>query len=369
MLNNLFLRFNFFLWSFRRAYFYRNLADSLQRKVGLRDFLERQASNARMLKDDTSYRVVRAMSGRLAAGKGDTLSELVYGIAPQSDQLFLRTVDDASKAKVEAMVLGAAAVEFQQRAIKTLVKELFVPVVGTPIVAVICILTAKIVTDLVASGSADSVWTGFNGVVRMISEFINAYAILIVVSIVAATTALIVALPRWTGPLRLKVENWPAMALYRDYNAAIVLSALAMMLRSGKSLREALQALRQSGTPWLRWHLARILASLDDNPSDYDTAFGRGLMPVSVRARLAELMDSVKSFGDAMVELGTKEVGRLEERVQISAKALGWALLVGVGSIGVTLSIGLMTITTGLSDASNPTAKLMERAQRASPAP
>ncbi|WP_208512308.1 hypothetical protein [Variovorax paradoxus] len=53
MLNRIMFKIYCFLWGFGRSQFYRDLADALSRRVALRDFLEREASNARMLKDDT----------------------------------------------------------------------------------------------------------------------------------------------------------------------------------------------------------------------------------------------------------------------------------------------------------------------------
>ncbi len=364
LLNRFLFKLVCLLWSFDRAHFYRDLADALARKVGIRDFLERAASNARILDDGTSLRMIQAMSARLAGGQGHLLSELVQGIAPAADQLLLQAVDDAGADKAEALTMCASAVEFQQRALKVMAYQLLVPVVAIPIVGALCFITSQIISGIAASGTPDSIWTGYNGLVRWLADSINDYAAAIGVATAIAVAATVYWLPRWTGSLRLKIESWPGLSLYRDYNAAVVLSALAMMIRSGKTMREALEALRAASRPWLRWHLNRIITSLEDNPTEYITAFGRGLMPPAVRARLASLLDSAKSFADALVVLGTTEIDRLEKRVYLSASTVNWTLTGFFVAIAVVLSIGTMTIASALSREGDPSAKLMQRAQQ-----
>jgi hypothetical protein len=357
--NRLIFKIYCLLWSFDRAIFYRDLADALQRKVGIRDFLERQASNARMLKDTTAIRIYRALAARLSSGQGGTFAELMRGVTPASDQILMRAVDDAGAKKVEALNVSADAVEFQLRTLKTIGFELVVPLVAIPIVGSLCFVTSDIIATI-AKSSPPEVWQGFNGIVRWLAEAITGYAIMIGAGTIAAVGFLLYMLPRWTGAWRLKVETWPAFSLYRDYNAAIVLSSIAMMVRSGQTMREALESLRGTARPWLRWHLARIIASIEDNPTDYIGAFGRGLMPAPVRARLASLLDSASSFGDALVTLGSSEIHTLEGRVKLSAKTVNWSLTGFFVSLAVVLSLGTMTIASALSREAEPS-RLMQK--------
>lgn len=361
-LNRLIFKLYCILWSFERAMFYRDLADALQRKVGIRDFLERQASNARLLKDTTAIRIYRALAARLSSGQGGTLAELMRGVVPVADQILMRAVDDAGARKVEALNVSADAVEFQLRTLKTIGFELIVPLFAIPIVGSLCFVTSDIIATI-GKSSPPEVWQGFNGVVRWLAEAIKDYAILIGAGLAAAVGFLLYILPRWTGAWRLKVETWPAFSLYRDYNAAIVLSSIAMMVRSGKTMREALESLRATAQPWLRWHLTRIIASIEDNPTDYIGAFGRGLMPAPIRTRLASLLDSASSFGDALVTLGTNEIGTLESRVKVSAKTVNWSLTGFFISLALVLSLGINTIASALSREAEPS-RLMQKNMR-----
>jgi type II secretory pathway component PulF len=273
--------------------------------------------------------------------------------------MLLAAVDDAGTNKALALERAADAVDFQIRGMKALLKNLVMPALALPIVGAMCVITSEIVVGI-AKNSPPEVWKGFNGLVRWLAEWINANAVSIPVAIVVLVAVTVYILPRWKGPARLKADKAVGFSLYRDYNAAVVLSALAMMISSGKTLRQALDDLRATASPWLRWQLQRVINSLEENPTDYMAAFSRGLMPPTVRARLASLLDSSKSFDEALITLGTSEVGRLETNVKLSAEAVNYSLTGVLVAVAVILSIGQMTIASALSSASEPS-KLLQR--------
>lgn len=348
-----------FLWMFRRSLFYRDMADAFKRKVSIRDFLQREIENARLLKDQTSMLIMKSLVSRYASGNGGSLRELMLGIAPTSDMMLLSAVDDAGDSKAEALERAADAVDFQIRSFKTLMTSLATPVIALPMVGILCIITSDIIASIARDAPA-SIWVGFNGFVRILAEIINAHWGKVLMAIMAFVVVIVVSLPRWIGRNRLKLDNLPGFSLYRDYNAAVVLSAMSMMIGSGKTMKQALEDLRLNATPWLRWHLQRVINSLDDNPTDYMAAFSRGLMPLSVRARLNSLLDSSKSFDVALVALGTSEVKRLEGAVKVSAETVNWTLTGALLALAVVLSIGQMTIASALSSESDPV-KLMQQ--------
>jgi hypothetical protein len=347
------------LWMFRRSNFYRDMADAFDRKVSIRDFLQREVDNARLLKDDTTLLLMKLLVRRYASGNGASLRELLYEIAPASDMMLLSAVDDAVEGKAEALKRAAEAVDFQIRTFKTILVSLATPAIAVPLVGALCIITSEIIASIARDAPA-SVWVGFNGIVRIIAEFINAHWGKVFLSICATVIFVLWQLPRWTGSSRVRFDSLPVFSLYRDYNAALVLSAMSMMIGSGKTMRQALEDLRLSATPWLRWHLQRVINSLDSNPTDYLAAFSRGLMPLSVRARLNSLMDSSKSFDAALVSLGASEVKRLEGAVKVSAEMVNWTLTGALVALAVVLSIGQMTIASALSTESDPI-KLMQK--------
>lgn len=357
-MNKIFIKVAFFIWSFDRGLFYRDLADAFRRETTLKDFLERELANARMVKAGIRTTVMQHLVARFATGQALTLSELMCKAVPSSDLMLLAAVDDADK-KSTALESAADAVDFQVRSLKILASNLAIPAISLPVVGVICLVSADIIA-LIAKSAPPTIWIGFNGGVRFVAEVVNDYWMHVLIALIALIAMFSASLSRWTGRLRLKADNIPGFALYRDYNAAVVLSALAMMMGAKKPLVECLEDLKKASSPWLRWHIQRILFALEDNPNDYSAAFSRGLMPAAVRSRLATLMDSSKSFDSALIILGSAEVKRLESSVRVSAEVLNWTLVGILASLAVYLSIGQLTITTALSNETS-TSKIMQR--------
>jgi hypothetical protein len=357
--DRVFLRFCRLLWAWQRPQFYRDLSDSLERKVGVRDFLDRQISNSLMLRNWWSVRVYRAMAVRFAKGEGAAFAALVRDLAPASDQMLMKAVDDAGVNTSKALVFSADAVAFQLRSIRTTLWELAQPLVFLVVVAVISWITADVVASI-AESVPEMNWTGFNAFVQWLAVAISSYGLFIAAGLVVLSAVFLWALPRWIGMQRLRFDGWPGFGLYRDYNAAVVLSSLAMLLSSGRSVREGMEALRSTARPWLRWHFSRALASLDANPSDYQRAFGLGLMPKAIRAKLASRLDSKVTFAEAMVDIATTEVELLELRVKASAALTGYSLVILLGAVGVTLGVGVMTMGTSLLEQSDQS-RLIQR--------
>jgi hypothetical protein len=340
------------LWRSQRGVFYRDMADALRRKVGLRDFLAREVNNRLLLKDSTGLAIMRHLSDRYATGQGITLRELLAKTSPGSDGLLLMSVDEASD-KATALERVADTVDFQNESLKIVRSNLLMPALAVPIVGILCVITAQIILG-VAQDASPKVWEGFNGQVRWVATLISNYWWAVITGLLGAVGLIGYQLPRGIGAWRIAADEWPLLSLYRDYQAAIVLSGLAMMLDSGKTLRQSIDDMRPSASPWLRWQLARMALSLEDNPRDYLAAFSRGLMPRTVRARLSSLLDSSKSFDEALVSLGSREVKRLQDNIATSAKAMNWTLTGVLVGLAVYLSIGQMTIVSALSKETEP---------------
>lgn len=364
MLDNVMLWVHKKLWNLKRVDFYEDLADAIERKVALRDFLETQMRNSEMLKNDTGVAVYRHLLLRLTGGHGTTYRDLLASVVPRGDLMLLGAVDDSVNRKVEALLAVVKAIEFQNRSLKTLAFNLAMPAIIVPGVAILSYVMALTVKQI-GNTAPPGVWEGFNGFVRWLSIFLLDNGLWVTLGVIALVSLFVYSLPRWTGNWRLKADNMFGYSLYRDYSAAVLLSMMSMMLTAGKTIKESVELLRQDASPWLRWQLNRILMSMQDNPNDYMAAFSRGVMPKNVRARLASLMDSAKAFDEVLVIIGNKEIGKLEARVKASAVSMNWSLVTIFLVLASVLSAGQMTIATAMNRESDPSRMMVRKAQEA----
>ena len=159
--------------------------------------------------------------------------------------------------------------------------------------------------------------------------------------------------------VRLRVENWPVFSLYRDFQAGLLLTSLAMLLQTGCTLKAAIEDISTSSSRWLRWHLLRVLAALDDNPNAMIEAFGRGLLSPYMLSRAATLKRSAPTFSDVLIELGTKEGPRVLNRVKLTAITANVAVVGILFCLSGVMAVASMTVPSRFSSLMEPTSRMM----------
>jgi hypothetical protein len=152
------------------------------------------------------------------------------------------------------------------------------------------------------------------------------------------------SLPRWRGAWRLRVESWPVYGLYRDFQAGMLFSSMAMMLRTGETLQGSIDDLTHRASPWMRWHLGRVVDALDENPTATLDAFRRGLLSPHLLSRAATLNRSSTSFSDVLIQLGTSEGERVLARVKRAAVVANIALVGLFASVATFMGVASMTV-------------------------
>src|SRR6185312_16851262 len=182
------------------------------------------------------------------------------------------------------------------------------PAVTLPICLALIGLLGKVILvidDATPPYAQEALWDGMNGWARAVALFAQAWGAQLGVALGAALAAVLWSLPRWRGAARLRVEGWPVYGLYRDFQAGMLFSSMAMMLRTGETLQGSIDDVTQRASPWMRWHLGRVVDALDENPTGTIDAFRRGLLSAHLLSRAATLNRSSASFSDVLIQLGT----------------------------------------------------------------
>jgi type II secretory pathway component PulF len=102
-------------------------------------------------------------------------------------------------------------------------------------------------------------WTGPPVFLYWLSTFVNDYGVyaLLMVLGIGVTTAL--SMKRWVGGLRVIFDRFPPYSIYRDIQGAAFLSNLAVLVKAGSKVDEALLILMRHANPWLRHRLQATL--------------------------------------------------------------------------------------------------------------
>src|SRR6185312_5647902 len=180
------------------------------------------------------------------------------------------------------------------------------PAVTLPICLALIGLLGKVILvidDATPVYAQDALWDGMNGWARAVALFAQAWGAQTVVALAVALGAVLWSLPRRRGAAarRKLARLWAVPGLPGRH----ALSSMAMMLKTGETLQGSIDDVTQRASPWMRWHLGRVVDTLDENPTGTLDAFRRGLLSPHLLSRAATLNRSSASFSDVLIQLGT----------------------------------------------------------------
>jgi len=330
-----------------RADFYRDFAEMYQRNEAMVNFLEGEIANSHLTRQSSRAKALRLVLQRHHDGDhASRVSHLLEGVVPRADAMLLMAVDRAGD-KPQALRALADAIDKQQQMLRLVVSYSALPAVIVPICYALIALLGKVILvidEATPAYAQDALWDGMNGWAKSIALFAQDWGMQTLVVLAVTLGAVLWSLPRWRGAARLRVESWPVYSLYRDFQAGMLFSSMAMMLKTGETLQGSIDDVTQRASPWMRWHLGRVVDALEENPTATIDAFRRGLLSPHLLSRAATLHRSSASFSDVLIQLGTTEGERVLARVKKAAVIANFALVGLFASVATFLGIASMTV-------------------------
>ena len=376
------------LWPFwgRRAEFYRDIADSIDARELLRDFVEgewRIASNPATA--DKPKAAVLGYMRRLMESGVTALDEVLKRTMPASDAMGIAVVADAHD-RAAALRFVAQNVEQQRAMGKVITTAVTSPAVLAPIAFVFAYVMAAYVIPAFEQGAPPEVWVGFAALVRNAALLFKTYAPFVVGAVLGALAWFSLhGLADITSQWRYQAESavgaarlpWmllgpvrPMLTMYRDIQSARMLANLATLLQAGRGLQDALSELADHASPWMRKHINWVLEHMQLNPGDNVAAFSHGILSGALLARLHTKVrrDAGADFARVLVDLGTLGQDQARADVQRYAQQLNIVLLGGVLSVILFFYGGQNFILLKIREATSPQAiqqRALQRKQRA----
>ena len=372
-------------WS-NRAEFYRDLANSIEARELLRDFVEgewRIASNP-MTANKRKAAVLGYMRSLMEDGLTG-LDQVLERTMPASDAMGIAVIADAPD-KSAALRFVAENVEQQSAMGKVVASAVASPAILAPVALVFAFVMAGYVIPAFEKSAPPEVWVGFAALVRTVASGFTTFAPAALSLLIAwllwftfyglanitsawrysAESAVGWARPPWMllGPTR------PMLTIYRDIQSARMLANLATLLQAGRGLQDALSELSKHASPWMRKHLQWVLEHMQLNPGDNVAAFSHGILsnPLLSRLHTKVRRDAGADFARVLVDIGTQGQEQARLDVKRYALQLNIVLLVGVFSIILFFYAGQNYILIQIQNEVSPQTiqrRLLEKQQRA----
>lgn len=365
-----------------RADFYRDLAQAVQDKELLRDFIngELQISLSPKTQNKDRAKALAAMHALMQAGY-NSIDEVLASVMPASDGMGLAVVRD-SKDRPAAIRTLANNIEQQGAMSKVVRLALASPALLLPVGFGFAYILSTYSIPAFEKAAPPEVWVGYASLVRDAAKAFSQWG-------VAALACFLIAsfwffgwgLSNVTSMWRYQAENargpakafWlllgpiqPLLSIYRDVQSSRLLANLAVYLQNGRGLQEALTDLSANASPWMRKHLLWVLEHLQISPGDYVGAFSHGILSSTLLARLHSKVrrDAGQEFSKVLIDVGTAGQEKAREDVKKTAARANFVLLLITLGIVLFFYFGQSWIVFQIQDHSSPTKVQMRAIQK-----
>lgn len=320
-------------WSFRhnRLAMYETLAEALSEKtsnskVTLRVRFQKWAQRDKA-RNDLRAHVYAHVERRLGQG-GAHLGEALRPFVPVDEHLILSTADRSGDLRqaVDLVIRNIVATKTMNDAVRGAMAQ---PMLG------------------VASILAMSIWYGLS----MWPEFMRsiprrfwptwalpcidvqtwvAHHWWALLSLFVIAAAYYVTLNTWTGRIRSWVDRIPPWSIYRGRQASNLLCVLSALVACGVTVREALVLVQGYSTPYMKWHLARIINRYDSSGQDSLASLRTGLFSREILDRVEDAAAN-RTFDATLRHVGEVSLNMVVRIVNAQAAAANITFLIMVG--------------------------------------
>ena len=325
-----------------RADLYYDIANSLEDRVPLFTTFRKYEARARRRNLGESL-VYLEMLRALSSG---SLTSALKSIAPNSELLMIDALQSAGDLKMaEGLKFLSETAEKTDAVAKAAVKAVRYPLLMLLLFSAMLTGFSLHVVPILISLLPPDKWPLLGRILYNISQLITHYGTYILSVIIAVAWVFTYSLSRWSGPVRRVFDKFLPYRFYRDYSGAMLVVSLSMLLRSGVSLRSSLDRSLAYSSPWMRYHIRRILKSLANaNTPSFGEAFKTGVLNQYLEDRVQDASER-RNPAEAFVRIGIGSIDRVIAEIQKSASGMSSAIMLVCGIVLFIMMGGFFSTT------------------------
>lgn len=204
------------------------------------------------------------------------------------------------------------------------------------LIGILCYLLYIVSTKLVPSlesAAPPEVWIGAARIMYLTSQYVTNYGVVTLVAMIAALVATVLSFPRLRGNLRFHLDKYPPWSVYRMVIGAITLQNIAVLIRSGVRLHDALLLISENANPYLRERIdAAILGTTKGLNLGEALEAAEFDFPDREAVKYVRLLANRDGFDRALSNFATAWIETSIKKVQVAMNVFFFATLLGVGA-------------------------------------
>jgi type II secretory pathway component PulF len=325
-----------------RADFYFDIAAALDDRVPLFTIMRKyeSRSRSRSLGETLVYMdMIRALGG-------GSLSSALRDLAPNNELIMidaLQNLGDASMA--EGLRFLSTTVEKTDAMLATARKSVMYPIMLLVVFSAMLTGFSFHIVPILSDLLPPNKWPFLGKVLYWISQLVVNQGVFIACFFIGLSLLFFYSLPRWRGPVRKRLDRYLPFSFYRDFSGAMLIVALASLMRTGVSLRSSLERTMEFCSPWMRMHLREILRNLARSHTvHFGEAFKTGVLNQYLEDRVQDASER-RNPVDSFVKIGVGSIDRVIGSIEKSAKRVSSSILIFCGILLFIMMGGFFSTT------------------------
>lgn len=285
-------------------------------------------------------------------GDGQKMSQALYNWVPYLEATLIDAGEETGKIS-ESLLSTINVIERRMEVVASIRGALLYPA-GMLLVSVLMIYatTQKLIPIITMILPPEKVNQGYLGVLIAVGDVVGEYGLTLCLLALAFTALLLISLSRWTGSTRFigkwrsRIDKIPPYSLYRLFYGATFIHVIAVMMKNGISLSDAVLKMRDRANPWLRERL---------DGAAYGLGMGSNLgialekaghdFPDKLAVSFIRVLAEYSGFEESLLNYGDRWMDDSIMLIKRSAKVLG---NIGIVFVAVVL-IFILTVVFELS--------------------
>src|SRR5690606_15667516 len=150
-------------------------------------------------------------------------------------------------------------------------------------------------------------WTGVGAQMAWMSDFVNTWLFPVLAFLAALVALVAFSMPRWTGPVRTRLDRYPPWSLYRLIVGSGFMLTVSGMIKSGIPIPTILAMLQRGSGKWYREKLSRTLYHVNNGHNLGDALHRTGFrFPDAETVQDLRAYAGLNKFDETLEKLGTE---------------------------------------------------------------
>lgn len=192
-------------------------------------------------------------------------------------------------------------------------------------------------------------WPPISKSVLVFSALLRDWGVLFLIFVLSGASLAIWSAPRWSSPLRSKLEWLPPYSLYRQFTGAEVLVAWLALMRAGVQRLRALDQLELGLPNYLASHV-RTMRSRLYSGAPIESALDTGLFSLETLEDL-RIYDRIGKFSERSDHIANEDIDRALVKLERTTKLISTCLLLLIAGVAIWIYVGIANVAFSIQQA------------------